>query len=217
MKITILDGRKEDKFGSCVKVLVDIFRSTTTIPIMFQRGVVSIIPTKTISDARLIKKQHPEYITVGERYGIKVFGFDFNNSPYEIKQADLSGKIAVFTSTNGTRVLHKIKGYGSVYLGSFVNFGSLVDKIEKEQEIEIVVSSRPDGKADEDYIFAEFLENYLQGGNLDFEKYKNRIRKSQGAKRLLLMGAGRDIEASLEINSCQNVPLFQDGRLVPLT
>ncbi|HLH85825.1 MAG TPA: 2-phosphosulfolactate phosphatase [Thermoplasmataceae archaeon] len=217
MKVSILDGRREEKFSNCTKVLVDIFRSTSTIPILFRQGAVEVIPTEKVSEARALRRLNPNFVTVGERYGIKIPGFDYNNSPSEIGSVNFSGKRVIFTSTNGTKVLHKIKDYGTVYIGSFLNFTPLLERISGDAEVEIVVSSRPDGKADEDYIFAQFLQMSLMGANPDFNIFRERIRKSQGARRLSLMGASKDIEASLDLDSCRNVPVFRDGKLVPST
>lgn len=45
-----------------------------------------------------IKEQNDSYILVGERHGKILPGFDYGNSPSQIKNVDFSGKTVVHTS-----------------------------------------------------------------------------------------------------------------------
>ena len=209
----ILDGRKEKGFDESTKVLVDVFRSTSTMPIMLERGVPRIIPTSSVKDAKRIKSENPDYLVVGERYGMKIPGFDMNNSPDNALHFDFNGRTAVFTSTNGTLVLKRISKYGKVYLGSFINFHATVEKLRNLERVDIVVSNRPDGPADEDYIFAQFLKNELLGKSPEFSEYAEQIRNSKGSRRLKLMLASKDIESSLLLDYCKKAVSF-DGKYI---
>lgn len=213
MIVNILDGRKEKNFEKSTKVLVDVFRSTSTMPVMLARGVPRIIPTSSVKEAKRIKSENPDYIVVGERYGMKVPGFDMNNSPDSAMHFDFNGRTAVFTSTNGTLVLKRISEYGKVYVGSFINFNATVQKLRELERVDIVVSNRPDGPADEDHIFAQFLKAELLGEAPDFEEYADRIRNSKGSKRLKLMLATQDIESSLMLDYCKKAVWF-DGKYI---
>lgn len=213
MIVNILDGRKEKRFENSTKVLVDIFRSTSTMPIMLARGVPRIIPTSSVGYAKRIKSEHPEYIVVGERYGMKIPGFDMNNSPDSALHFDFRERTAVFTSTNGTLVLKRISEYGKVYVGSFINFHATVSKLKDLERVDIVVSNRPDGPADEDHIFAQFLKSELMGESPEFSQYADQIRKSKGARRLKFMLAARDIESSLLLDYCKKAVWF-DGNCI---
>lgn len=214
LKVNILDGRKEKTFEQSTKVLVDVFRSTSTMPIILTRGGEKIIPTASVSNAKELKKKNPEFLVVGERYGMKVPGFDMNNSPSDAMIAQLEGKTVIFTSTNGTKVLKKIYPTGKVYISSFINFTSTYLKLKDLDRVDIIVSNRPDGPADEDYIYAEFLRSWLLGNSPPFEEAAERIRKSKGSMRLKLMGARKDIEASLALDFCKKAVVFQDPYIV---
>ncbi len=213
MIVNILDGRKEKHFEESTKILVDIFRSTSTMPIMLARGVPRIVPTASVKEAKRLKNENNEYIVVGERYGMKVPGFDMNNSPDDALQFDFKGREAVFTSTNGTLVLRRISSTGRVYIASFINFHATLEKIKDLERVDIVVSNRPDGPADEDYIFADFLKAELEGKSPEFNAYADRVRVSKGSRRLKLMGARRDIESSLKIDYCRKAVVF-DGKYI---
>jgi 2-phosphosulfolactate phosphatase len=217
MKVNIIDGRKEKNFDDSTKVLIDIFRATTTIPLMIYRGAASIIPVRTVTDTRKLKAKNPDYLTSGERYGIRIPGFNYGNSPSAIMNTDLSGKTLLFTSTNGIKVLFKIMEYpGDIYISSFINFSATYNAIKDRENVSIIVSNRPDGISDEDYIYANMLKSKLEGNNVDINDYCNQIRESHGSKRLKIMGAGADIESSLQVDLYKNPVIYSSGKLMPL-
>lgn len=180
---------------------------------MIRNGTKYIIPTKTVKEARSIKKEHPEYILAGERLGKRIPGFDYGNSPYEVWNKDFSDKIVIFTSTNGTKVLEKIKGSSEIYVGSFINISATVKALENEQYVSIVLSGRPDGTADEDLYFAEHLKERLLGMESSVENFISKVKTSKGSRRLRLMGAKADIEYSLKVDSVDFPLIYRDGRI----
>jgi len=215
MLVNIIDGRKEKNFDDSVKVLIDVFRSTTTLPLMLYKKAEYIIPVRTITETRKLKEKNPQYITSGERYGIRIPGFNYDNSPYAILNSDLSNKIVLFTSTNGIKVLYKIMNYpGKIYLSSFVNFNATYNAIKNYDKISLIVSNRPDGKSDEDYIYADMLENKLNGNDINIDEYKEKIRKSRGSRRLRIMGASKDIEISLNVDLYNYPIIYNDGKII---
>ena len=72
MKVNILDGRKEKSFEQSTKVLVDVFRSTSTMPIILTRGAERIIPTSSISEARELKRKNPEFLRLIKKGEIEI-------------------------------------------------------------------------------------------------------------------------------------------------
>ncbi|MCL4312278.1 MAG: 2-phosphosulfolactate phosphatase [Candidatus Thermoplasmatota archaeon] len=215
--VNIIDGRKEKKFDDSTKVLIDIFRATTTLPLMLYRSAEFIIPVRTVTETRRMKAKNPEYLTSGERYGIRIPGFNYGNSPSVIINEDLSNKTLLFTSTNGIKVLFKIMEYpGTIYLSSFINFTATYDAIKNSDRVSIIVSNRPDGVSDEDYIYANMLKSKLEGKDVNVNDYCNQIRVSHGAKRLKIMGAGADIESSLKVDIYSNPVIYSNGKIMPL-
>jgi 2-phosphosulfolactate phosphatase len=217
MIVNIIDGRKEKKFDNSTKVLIDIFRATTTIPLMLYKGAKCIIPVRTVTDTRRMKEKNRDYLTSGERYGIRIPGFNYGNSPGVIMNTDLTGKTLLFTSTNGIKVLFKIIEYpGTIYISSFINYTATYNAIKDQEKVSIIVSNRPDGISDEDYIYANMLKSKLEGNNVDINDYADQIRGSHGAKRLKIMGAGSDIESSLKVDLYKLPVIYSDGKIVPL-
>ncbi len=213
LKVDIIEGRKIDEYPQSTKVLVDIFRSTSTMPLMIKNGAKYIIPTKTVKEARAIKAENPDYVLAGERLGRRMRGFEYGNSPYEVWEENFRDKIVVFTSTNGTKVLDKIKGTGRILIGSFINLSATINAVTSEPYVSIVVSGRPDGVADEDHFFAEYLKARLTGESADESACITKIKKSKGARRLKMMGAKEDIEYSLKVDAVDFPLVFADGKI----
>jgi 2-phosphosulfolactate phosphatase len=217
MIVNIIDGRREKTFDNSTKILIDIFRATTTLPLMLYRNAKSIIPVRTVTETRHMKAKNPDYLTSGERYGVRIPRFNYGNSPSVIIGENLSGKTLLFTSTNGIKVLFKIMEYpGNIYLSSFINFTATYNAVKDLDKVSIIVSNRPDGISDEDYIYANMLKAKLEGEDVNVNDYCNEIRTSHGAKRLKIMGAGSDIESSLKVDIYEYPVIFKEGKILPL-
>lgn len=215
LHVKIVNGRKFSGPVSGTAVLIDIFRSTSSIPIILDRGATEVIPTRTVKEARELKKKISGSLLVGERYGFKVPRFDLGNSPHEILNADLKDRTVIFTSTNGTMVLQKIKMASFVYTASFINHSASVEAlVESNEDISLYMSGRPDGVAVEDKIYAEFLKDEIDGKHPDAGDALDRVRNCNGARRLRMMGFSDDIESSLKMDSVKFPTRYLDGRII---
>ncbi len=214
MEVNIVNGRKENSFSKNPKVLIDIYRSTTTMPLMLKRGANMIIPVSSVSVAKKIKSDNPDYVIAGERYGFKVPGFQMSNSPYEVMNTELAGKTVIFTSTNGTRVLNKIKESEAIFICSYINIFATLPLLKKFDAIDAVLSGRPDGYADEDYYFGMFVKDYLEKGNEKFDYYVDLTRKGQGTKRLTLIGGKKDVEICLQRDLVSFPVVYENGAII---
>ncbi len=215
MEVNIIDGRNTHEFSLNPKILVDVYRSTSTMPVMLRNNASYIIPVGTVSEAKELKKKHSDYILAGERYGFKVPGFDIGNSPYEASQIDFKGKIVIFTSTNGTKVLQKIKDSERIFISSFVNIDSTVKTVRdlNLKNIDIVTSGRPDGVADEDIFFAQAVKGLLLTDDDKVSDYIMKTREGKGTKRLSIIGGSKDIEIALTRNIADFSVIYRDGKI----
>ncbi|MCL4320390.1 MAG: 2-phosphosulfolactate phosphatase [Candidatus Thermoplasmatota archaeon] len=214
MEVNIVNGRRENQFSKNPKILIDIYRSTTTMPLMLKKGASKIIPVSSVSVAKKMKNEYPDYIIAGERYGFKVPGFQMSNSPYEVMNTDLDGKTIIFTSTNGTKVLNKIKDSEVIFICSYANVFATLPFLKNFSVIEAVLSGRPDGYADEDYYFGMFVKTYLETGKDQFDYYIEQTRKGQGTKRLSMIGGKKDVELCLQRDLVPFPVIFQNGEII---
>ncbi len=208
--IKIINGRKTSEISQ-VNVVVDIFRSTTTIPIILKQNARYIVPFKDAMDALNYTRSHPDVILVGEKYGIKPPFFDYDNSPSEIANVDFSGKVVAFTSTNGMYVLDKIR-YGRIFLASFVNFHSTVDVLKDYDDISIMPSNRPVGTASEDNIFARLLKDTLDGADPDIDRYLKEITISN--ERRIGRISKEDLQYCVSVDYADFPVTVEDGKII---
>ena len=161
-----------------------------------------------------MRKKIPDAMLIGERYGFKIVRFDFGNTPSLLWTIDVTHKVIIFTSTNGTKVLNRISGADAVYTSSFINHEATCNKVRNAGRVQIYVSGRPDGKAEEDELYANFLAADLEGKEPDPQKAIEEVKRCSGARRLKLMGFEDDIEASLRFNSVDFAARYLHGKII---
>jgi len=141
MKISVLSSVSEQiPEGNFVWIALDVIRATSTIVTFLAQGGKSVLVTDSIDLATREKLKDPSVILIGERGGIKIDGFDFDNSPVSlVKHADqLTDARAIMTTTNGTNLLIKLQNTTTrILVGSLLNLSSVVreafDIVQKEQ------------------------------------------------------------------------------------
>jgi len=130
-----------------VALVIDVLRATTVMVQALDAGCEAIIPCLEIPQARDIAASLPDghVILAGEREGLPIPGFDLGNSPGAFTSAVCKGKMAVMTTTNGTRALHAAMGAERVLVGSFVNLGATVRTLLQEHRPIHLIGSGTNG------------------------------------------------------------------------
>jgi len=135
LKIITFSHYKEvtdDVLKDSYAVVIDLLRATSTMIWAISNGAKGIIPVEDISEARLLKRLDESVLLGGERGGLKIEGFDLDNSPLSYKKEAIFGKTVVMTTTNGTRALKKASCAKRIFLGSFINAKKTAEYIMKE-------------------------------------------------------------------------------------
>jgi 2-phosphosulfolactate phosphatase len=149
-------------------------------------GADRIIPVGSLEEAFRLKRLNPDWILMGERDGRRVEGFDYGNSPYEIRDVDFTGRTVIQTTGAGTQGVVRARGADQIILASFVTAGATIEHIKRVRPklLSIVaMGSMGVEPAVEDELCADYIEMGLRGMRMDFEEVKRRIRSSpSGAK-----------------------------------
>ena len=93
MKIKIINSYKNSHEAQGFTIVVDVLRAFTTCCFVFKNGAKTIIPVPDTDTAYRMIKDNPHFISIGERKGLKLPGFNFGNSPAEIENIDLKDKL----------------------------------------------------------------------------------------------------------------------------
>jgi 2-phosphosulfolactate phosphatase len=123
-----------------VVVLIDVLRTCTVAPLLFERGLTELALTPSLRSARAAAAEG--WLLLGERQGVPAEGFNFGNSPAEIAAIDLSGKRAVMVSENAPRWLPQVADAKCVLLGSLYNAAAVgaVAAAQAQESIDLVGS-----------------------------------------------------------------------------
>jgi 2-phosphosulfolactate phosphatase len=208
-------------------VVVDILRATSCMVTAFAHGIDGIIPVAKLEECKML--QSKGYLAAAERDGLKVEGFDLDNSPFSY-MANLSGKTIAVTTTNGTQAIDKSKTANEILIGAFLNINSLANYLRQKTENVVIVCAGWKGNFNlEDTLFAGALISILKKEyevNQDaaiaacsiYESQQDDlfgfVSQSQHVKRLARLDIIKDIEFCLSFDKYQVVPILQGEKLV---
>lgn len=146
-----------------IVVIIDVFRATSTIVAALDNGADAVIPVATVEECIALGISTPNSITAGERNGKVMPGLQFGNSPSEYPKEFISGKTLVLTTTNGTRLLHMVKGAAEIVTGSFLNLSALCEFLRiQNKQILLGCAAWKDRVNLEDALFAGAVINELK-------------------------------------------------------
>jgi 2-phosphosulfolactate phosphatase len=185
----------------CV-IVIDVLRAFTTAAYAFDRGASKIIAVREAEEAFALKSQFKDALLMGEEHGLKIQGFDFGNSPNEIHQQDLSGRVLIQRTSAGTQGLVAAKHSKRLFVASFVAAEALFRKIQEIQpaKASFVVTGKHDG--DEDLALADYLEAKLASPSVDPLPFLQRVVHSSTGQKFMEWGPPfpADLEAALAID-----------------
>lgn len=188
-------------------VVIDVFRAFTTAAYVMANGAERITPVGTVEEAFELKRANQGVVLMGERGGKQVQGFDYGNSPHEVRDVDFTGVTVVQTTSAGTRGLMLAGNADEILPGSFVMADAIVEYIRKRSPRVVSLVAMGWGgaeKSPEDELLAEYIEMRLNGEEPGFEAMREEIRRHpQGAKffdKTQEMFVEGDFHAAMDIN-----------------
>jgi len=217
--------RRDDAAYRDVVVVVDVLRTTTTLPILFDRGLEGVRLSPSLRVARLCANDDGELL-IGERRGLPPEGFNHGNSPATLQHHDFAGRRAVMVSENAPAVLPHVASARRVVLASLVNAGAAVqDAARHAQERIDVVCCGFRGQADlDDLLTAGFLVDRLRRARPDLElagaarmahdlvhaeaEPLRLLWSSRTGRYLRRLGLERDLGVAADIDRSSVVPLL---------
>lgn len=125
-------------------IVVDVLRATTTIAVLFDRGVRDITVAASQELARTIASER-DALLCGELGGLPPEGFDHGNSPVEFQNADVEGRHIVLFTTNGTRAFCAVAGSGTVLSGALSNVTAVARAAVAQDRVTVVCAGNAGG------------------------------------------------------------------------
>ena len=219
---------KKDKIG----VVIDVLRATSSAIMAFKNGCSSFIPITTIEETRELAKKFKrgKVLLGGAKRGARIRGFDLGNSPNDYKEEIVKGKDIIFTSSNGTKAMHELKGTREVLVASFLNASAVCNELLALKGDVLIACSGDFGVFSlGDAVCAGMIVDGLTerlSGELEksdaatvtqmlYRVHKKDIRgmlfNSEWGQYLIGLGLAKDLDTCAEVDSAPIVPRFRDG------
>ena len=167
-------------------IIIDVYRAFTTAAVAFSRGVEKIILVAEVEEALELRNRGLGDLCMGEVAGIRPEGFDFGNSPFELSQAEVSGKTLIQSTRAGTVGVSAAQKAGQIYGGSLVIAEATVKAILRDSpDLVSIVAMGSEGKirTDEDEQCALYLRNLLQGRKPDHDSVRSLILAGEESQK----------------------------------
>ncbi len=166
MEINILHLLEGADQARGLTVVIDVFRAFSLECYLFSRGVQKIYAVGREETAWDLKREHAEFLMVGERGGVILPGFDYGNSPSQTEGVDFQDKILIHTTSAGTQgLVHSFAaGACEILTGSLVNASAIAAYIRKrdpEQVSLVCMGNSGIAPAPEDELCARYIRSLL--------------------------------------------------------
>jgi 2-phosphosulfolactate phosphatase len=217
--------------------VIDILRATTTITTALINGADSVYPVAGKEEAMAFREKLVGKVWLaGERKGEKIPGFDKGNSPFEY-MAGCSGVKIVMSTTNGTRALAKVNNFSEVFLLANINLKAVLERAANDNIAVLCSGSHGEFSLEDALTAGIFIRNLCPRSKWEFndqslaasklaeslsdelfpsaERYLREIRKGIHSRRLIALGAEKDINYAGEFNKFSAVAKL-DGKRVTL-
>lgn len=167
-------------------VVVDLWAATTNIVLMLAKKPARLI---VINDDKYqsAKNLYKGALLVGQSYRIPQEEFvSKSNKTFDVDQVDVTGKVVLYLSFNGARVIEAFSGSrkGLVFVGSMTNLRALTHKLRELSidKVTLVASGNLTGEMGgvifiEDWLGSKIFEKELKGESFDFEVEAERMKQ----------------------------------------
>lgn len=185
MNIRILHLAEGARQAKGITVIIDVFRAFTLEAYLFDQGAEKIYAVGDQNTAYRLKKEHPDYILIGERHGKILAGFDYGNSPSAVRNMDFRGRVFVHTTSNGTQGIANAEEADEILTGSLVNASVTAQYIlsQHPEEVSLVCMGWEGKDTEEDILCAQYLKSLLEGNPMqDIAQKADDLRYSEGKK-----------------------------------
>ncbi len=200
-------------------IVVDVLRATSTIAQALEHGYERVLCCQEIEEARAIAADHPGAKLAGERKTVRIEGFDFGNSPAEIRAAP-PAETLVLTTTNGTRLLLAAAARCErVLVGSLLNLSAVAAAARGAEEVVVMCAGVLGELTLDDAYCAGRIAEAIGGDHHDsaaaairlaqsFDSSFEGLSASQSARNLHRSGLQADIEDCARESVLEVVPRY---------
>jgi 2-phosphosulfolactate phosphatase len=187
-------------------VVIDVLRAYSTAAWAFHLGAERIVLSDDTETALSLKASLPG--ALGLKDSRPYEGFDLTNSPVELQEHDLKGRIIVQRTTAGTVGAVAARAAENLYCASFLNAAATANAVRDSGVSRVYyVVTGDGGAAEEDRACAEYIAALVGDPSTDAAVFLRRAAESAASATIRRRGAegvpgiqARDVEACLEVD-----------------
>lgn len=213
-----------------VVVVIDAIRASVTIAAALASGARAVVPVLTVAEAEQhadrLRHSGQAVVRGGERGGVRVPGFELDNSPTSYTPDRVAGRTVVFTTTNGTAALLRAAGAERVLVGSCANLGAVCRTVEADpRPVHLLCcGTREEVSLDDVLPAGAMVEQLLAAGRslcgddtarlamLAWRgargELESAMRSSRGGRNLIAQGLGADVATCARLDWLEVVPEY---------
>lgn len=183
MKVEIYQLIEGARQAKGLTVIIDVFRAFSLEAYLIAQNAKQIIPVASKELAYSYKEKDPSIVLIGERHGVILPGFDYGNSPSQVKNISFENQVIVHTTSAGTQGLANAIHANEILTGSFVNAKAIASYIESKnpEEVSLVCMGwEGNQETQEDTMCAQYIKSLLE--HREYKVDIDFLKKTSGAK-----------------------------------
>ena len=200
-------------------VVVDVWRSFTTAAYAFAAGARDILVTASVEEATMLRSRFPQAVLMGmgKLGGEPATGFDYGNSPAEVRERDWHDRRIILCTPNGTPGLVRSVNARTLVAGSLVCARATVGYLKQQASERVTFVCTEEGIADQ--ACAEYMTALLRNEHLESNVMLDTIRAAGLEHSHALLARGVLTEAQwdnleADLNCCLELDQFDFAMVV---
>jgi 2-phosphosulfolactate phosphatase len=162
-------------------VVIDVLRAFTVSAYAMAGGARECRLVRTIDEAQALASTIPDAVICAEEEGLPVPGIAISNSPTQIANTDLKGRVLVQRSSAGTQVAAALK-QGDIFAASLVVARATVQACLLRHPETLTLLASADHP--EDHACAQYMEGIIRGEERDLEQLLTHLKQSDRYRKL---------------------------------
>lgn len=166
-----------------IAVVIDVLRSFTVSAYALAGGARECRLVTTTEAARALAAAIPGSVLCAEENALPLPGIAISNSPTQITDEDLMGKILVQRSTAGTPVAAAVAPGVDIFAASLVVARATVEACLSRRPSALTIIASADHP--EDHACARYMEAIIKGVAPDLDGWLEPLRRSERYRRVM--------------------------------
>lgn len=192
-------SRGQEEAAEGIVIVIDVIRAFTVAAYAFAGGASDLWLVRTVEEAMTLREHAPDALLAGEIGGRLIPGFDLNNSPYRMAQADVRGRRIIQRTGAGTQGAVGARNAAHLLVASLSNAratASYAARLSRENGLPITLlpteSNSGGVPRNEDKYCADYIEALIQRPETAPDLLRDRLARLHAEGRFSHWGESRD-------------------------